>query len=404
MKEKKAIITLEDGTTFFGESFGYEGETIGEVVFNTSITGYQEILTDPSYKGQIVVMTYPHIGNYGINVDDFESKKPFVSGFVVREYSKIYSNWCAKKSLGEFLQENKIVAIEGIDTRALVKKIREKGAMKGIISTCRNQNFDKKFLLKKLKLAPDIVGRDLVKEVTCKTVHEFTESPSPKANLLGNLLRQRRTYSVISFARGEPTRQSPKVVVLDFGVKLNILRSLLMVGLRPIVVPANTSFEKILALEPDGILLSNGPGDPEGVSYAIKTVEKLIHYTLHPTPYTLPLFGICLGHQILGLASGGKTYKLKFGHHGANQPIKNLKTGRVGITAENHNFAVDIKTLKNFIPTYINLNDGTLEGMEHKTLPIFSVQFHPEASPGPHDTKYIFEKFARMVKTYAKKN
>lgn len=383
MTNKKSILLLEDGSIFFGESFGYEGERIGEVVFNTSMTGYQEILTDPSYKGQIVVMTYPHIGNYGINPEDFESRKPHLEGFVVREYSKIYSNWCAKKSLGEFLQENKIVAIEGIDTRALVRKIREKGAMKSIISTI---DFDKKSLIKKLKTSPDIVGRDLVKEVTCRKVYKFFHSTT---------LSQVKTCDY---------NHSTTVVVMDFGVKLNILRSLVAVGLHPTVVPAKTSAEKILSLKPDGVLLSNGPGDPEGVPYAIETVKKLMDYGLPTMDYGLPLFGICLGHQILALASGGKTYKLKFGHHGANQPIKNLKTQKVEITSENHNFAVDIKTLKNFMPTYTNLNDGTLEGMEHKTLPIFSVQFHPEASPGPNDTKYLFEKFANMVKNYAEKN
>ena len=373
---KKAILLLEDGKVFCGGSFGFDGETTGEVVFNTSMTGYQEILTDPSYKGQIVVMTYPHIGNYGIAPEDFESEKPAVEGFVVREYSKIYSNWRAKKSLGEFLQENKIVAIEGIDTRALVRKIREKGAMKSIISTI---DFDKKSLIKKLKLAPDIVKQDLVKYVTCSTI-----SQSPTRTSFHNSKIVKCT-------------DDKKVVVMDFGVKLNILRSLASVGLHPTVVPAKTSAEKILSLKPKGILLSNGPGDPEGVPYAIKTVKKLIDYGLWTMDYGLPLFGICLGHQILSLASGGKTYKLKFGHHGANQPIKNLKTGRVEITSENHNFAVDINSLKDFTPTYINLNDGTLEGMEHKKLPIFSVQFHPEASPGPHDTKYLFEKFAKMV-------
>ncbi|PIU82793.1 MAG: carbamoyl phosphate synthase small subunit [Elusimicrobia bacterium CG06_land_8_20_14_3_00_38_11] len=378
MKEKKAIIALEDGTTFYGESFGYEGETTGEVVFNTSMTGYQEILTDPSYKGQIVTMTYPHIGNYGIcGSEDMESVKSHVSGFIVKEYSKNYSNWRAEKSLCQFLKENKIVAIEGIDTRFLVRKIREKGAMKGIISTL---DFDKKSLIKRLKLAPDIIKRDLVKEVTSSGISQFQNSRKVKWS------------------------DDKKVVIMDFGVKLNILKSLVNVGLSPITVPAKTSFEKILSLKPSGILLSNGPGDPKGVPYAIETVKKLINYSLLPTPYSLPLFGICLGHQILGLASGGRTYKLKFGHHGVNQPIKNLKTGRVEITAENHNFAVDIKTLRDFVPTYINLNDGTCEGMEHKKLPIFSVQFHPEASPGPHDTKYLFEKFANMVKNYAKKN
>ncbi|MDD5686446.1 MAG: glutamine-hydrolyzing carbamoyl-phosphate synthase small subunit [Elusimicrobia bacterium] len=373
----KAIVLLEDGLMFSGNSFGYEGETIGEVVFNTSHTGYQEILTDPSYKGQIVTMTYPHIGNYGINSEDMESESPHVSGFIVKEYSKIYSNWRADKSLDKYFKENHIIGIEGVDTRCIVKHIREKGAMKGIISTVNDK---KELLLRKLKSAPDIVGRDLVKEVTCQKVHKFSQFPN------------------------FPVSQFLSVVVMDFGVKTNILRSLCNVNLNPVVVPANTSFEKILSLKPKGILLSNGPGDPEGVTYAIETVKKLISDIGHRTSdIGLPLFGICLGHQILGLAMGGKTYKLKFGHHGSNQPIKNLKTSRIEISAENHNFAVDLKTLDDVIPTYMNLNDGTLEGMEHKKLPVFSVQFHPEASPGPHDTGYLFEKFAGMVKKYAKK-
>lgn len=372
---KKAILLLEDGKIFSGESFGADGETTGEVVFNTSMTGYQEILTDPSYKGQIVTMTYPHIGNYGINGEDIENAKPAVAGFVVREYSKIYSNWRAEQSLGEFLKENKIVAIEGVDTRAIVKTIREKGSMKGIISSPIKSgiDFNKNSLLKKLRAAPDIVGKDLVKYVTHTRISQFHNSRKVKCS------------------------DGKRVIILDFGVKLNILRSLVLVGLKPIVVPAKTSFEKILSLKPKGILLSNGPGDPEGVPYTIKTVEKIIN-SLPVTRYSVPIFGICFGHQILALASGGKTYKLKFGHHGSNHPIKNLKTDRVEITAENHNFAVDENTVKDFVPTYRNLNDGTLEGMEHKSLPIFSVQFHPEASPGPHDTEYIFEKFAKMVK------
>ncbi|OGS45139.1 MAG: carbamoyl phosphate synthase small subunit [Elusimicrobia bacterium RIFOXYD2_FULL_34_15] len=355
----KSILILEDGKKFLGESFGASGETSGEVVFNTSHTGYQEILTDPSYKGQIVTMTYPHIGNYGVNLEDIESRKPFIEGFIVKEYSKIYSNWRAKKSLGDYLKENKIVGIEGIDTRALVKHIREKGSMKGFISTV---DFNEKSLLKKVKSADSIVGKDLVKEVTNHKIYKFqTQNKSGK-----------------------------NVVVMDFGVKTNILRSLSSVGLNSIVVPANTSFEKIIGLKPSGIMLSNGPGDPEAVTYAIETVKKLI--STH-----IPIFGICLGHQILGLAMGGKTYKLKFGHHGSNQPIKNLKTERVQIAAENHNFAVNLKTLKNAVPTHKNLNDGTLEGIRYQRVPVFSVQFHPEASPGPHDSRYLFIEFLDMV-------
>ncbi|HAM37778.1 MAG TPA: carbamoyl phosphate synthase small subunit [Elusimicrobia bacterium] len=362
----KSILMLEDGQKFLGESFGATGETTGEVVFNTSHTGYQEILTDPSYKGQIVTMTYPHIGNYGVNFEDIESRKPFVEGFIVKEYSKIYSNWRSKKTLGEYLKQNKIIGIEGIDTRQLVKHIREKGSMKGIISTV---DLNEKSLLRKVKLAGGIVGKDLVKEVTNRTIYKFKQKNGSGKN----------------------------VVVMDFGVKMNILRSLYSVGLNPTIVPASTSFEKIMDLKPLGIMLSNGPGDPEAVTYAIETVKKIISSRL-------PVFGICLGHQILGLAMGGKTYKLKFGHHGSNQPIKNLKTGRVQIAAENHNFAVDLQTLKNAIPTHKNLNDGTLEGIGYRNLPVFSVQFHPEASPGPHDSKYLFLQFADSVENYAKKN
>ncbi|MFN3966136.1 MAG: glutamine-hydrolyzing carbamoyl-phosphate synthase small subunit [Endomicrobiia bacterium] len=367
-KRKKGIIVLEDGTFFEGLSFGAEGEKTGEVVFNTSMTGYQEILTDPSYKGQIVTMTYPLIGNYGINENDFESYKPHLEGFIVKECSKISSNWQSEKLLDEFLREHNIIGIEGIDTRMLTKHIRTSGAMKAIIST---QDFNIKRLIKKAIESPGLIGRDIVKEVSCKKAFDWNTS-------------------------GEY-----KVVVLDCGVKYNILRELANNGCYVKVVPAKTQAEEILSLKPNGILLSNGPGDPAGVSYVVETVKKLL-------TKNIPIFGICLGHQILGLAFGGKTYKLKFGHHGGNHPVKDLKTGRIHVTVQNHGFCVDIDSINKdiFEITHLNLNDYTLEGISHKKLPVFSVQFHPESSPGPEDAKYLFKKFVYLMKKRknAKKN
>jgi len=356
---KDAILALEDGTIFRGESFGAEGERFGEVVFNTSLSGYQEILTDPSYKGQIVAMTYPLIGNYGINLEDVESRRPFVEGFVVREFSKIASNWRSTKSLDAYLKENSILGIEGIDTRSLTLHIRQAGAMKAVLSTL---DLDEQSLIKKAKDSSGLLGIDLVKDVVC-------EKP---------------------FVWNKEGRY--KVVVLDCGVKFNILRRLAENNCKVTVVPANTTSDEILDMKPDGFLLSNGPGDPAAVSYVVQTTKELIA--------KIPIFGICLGHQMLGLALGGKTYKLKFGHHGGNHPVKDLKTGKVSITVQNHGFCVDINTLnkKDIEITHINLNDKTLEGMRHKKLPIFSVQFHPEASPGPHDAKYLFSEFIDMMK------
>lgn len=361
-----ALIALEDGVVFEGRSLGVEGERAGEIVFNTSMTGYQEIMTDPSYKGQIVTMTYPLIGNYGVNDEDIESSSPKVEGFVVRELSKITSNFRAKDDLFNYFKQHNIIAIEEVDTRALTKHIRVRGAMKAIISTI---DLNPESLIEKAKKSRGIVGIDLVREVTCKSVFAWED------NGFGN-------------------NSQLVCVVMDFGVKMNILRMLKKAGCHVIVVPASTKAEEILTMHPDGVLLSNGPGDPEGLPYAIKEIKKLLG--------KFPIFGICLGQQLLGLAYGGKTYKLKFGHRGANQPIKELATGKVYITSENHGFAVDINSIKDqpINITHINLNDNTVEGIEHKVYPIFSVQFHPEASPGPHDAYGLFIKFKEMMERF----
>jgi len=360
----KTILALEDGKIFKGESFGAEGERYGEVVFNTSMAGYQEILTDPSYKGQIVAMTYPLIGNYGVCKEDAESRGIFLEGFVVKEYSKLASNWRSHQSLGDYLKENNIVAIEGIDTRELTLHIRKKGAMKAVLSTA---DLDEERMVKKARDSQGLVGVDLVREVSCNKVYAWSKIKVKKY----------------------------KVVVLDCGLKYNILRMLLKYGCEATVVPAKTSAEAILKLKPDGLLLSNGPGDPEAVKYVIETTRELLG--------KLPIFGICLGHQILGLALGGKTYKLKFGHHGANHPVKDLRNGRVSITVQNHGFCVAVNSLdkRDIELTHINLNDQTSEGMRHKKLPVFSVQFHPEASAGPHDAEYLFGEFIKMMKRHA---
>jgi carbamoyl-phosphate synthase small subunit len=376
----KALIALEDGTVFEGRSFGAEGEKEGEIVFNTSMTGYQEIMTDPSYKGQIVTMTYPLIGNYGVNDEDVESKGPKVEGFIAREFSRITSNYRATGDLLSYFTKHNIIAIEEIDTRALTKHLRLRGAMKGIIST---KDLDPESLVRKARQWQGIVGVDLVKEVTCSETYEYDVGRRTKD--VG-----RETPSL------EPrtSNSTLRVVVMDFGVKMNILRMLKSVGCDVTVVPAWETAETILAHKPDGVLLSNGPGDPEGVPYAITEIRKLFG--------KLPIFGICLGQQLLGLAYGGKTYKLKFGHRGANQPIQKVTTGKVFITSENHGFAVDVESIKEHPVrvTHINLNDKTIEGIEHTELPIFSVQYHPEASPGPHDSYGLFEKFKNMMKEF----
>ena len=368
----KAVLLLEDGTVFEGNSFGAKGQKCGEVVFNTSMTGYQEILTDPSYNEQIITMTYPLVGNYGTNKCDWESRKIFASGFIVRENCIFPSNWRSKSSLGENLKKNNIVGLEGIDTRKLVRHIRSEGAMKGIISSS-DLNINK--LAKKLESYPGLVGRDIVKDVSIKKPYSWNKTVIDVLNI--HTQRPEKKYKVVTF---------------DFGMKQNILRLLCSHGCDVQVVPAATSADKVLGHKPDGVFLSNGPGDPAPVAYAVETVKKLLG--------KVPVFGICLGHQILSLALGGKTYKLKFGHHGANHPVRNLKTGKIEITSQNHGFCVDIDSLddKDVELTHLNLNDNTLEGLRCKRYPAFSVQYHPEASPGPHDSAYLFAEFIKLMR------
>ncbi len=356
----KAILVLEDGRTFHGASFGAQGETFGEMVFNTSMTGYQEILTDPSYAGQVVCMTYPLIGNYGVNETDVESRRPWVEGFVVREASRIHSNWRATKSIDDYLKEHDIVGIEHVDTRALVRHIRDKGAMRAGISSVETEP---KALLERVLAYPDMKNRELASAVTVEDA--FNYSPPSKAKF--------------------------HVVAYDFGVKTNSLREFAKYGCRITVVPAGTTAEEILALEPDGIFLSNGPGDPASMKGVIDEIKKLAESQV-------PMFGICLGHQLIGEAFGAQTYKMKFGHRGGNQPIKDLTTGKVEITSHNHGFAVDAESLPAEVEvTHINLNDKTVAGLRHKKLPIFSVQYHPESAPGPHDSEYLFRRFIELM-------
>lgn len=362
-----AALALESGRVFYGRSFGAGGERYGEIVFNTSLTGYQEILTDQSYFGQIVCMTNPHIGNYGVNLEDMESRSVSASGFVLKEASSIVSNWRANSSLHDFLAKHKIPGVEGIDTRALTKHIRDSGAMRAVIST---DDLNAKSLVQKAKNSPGLVGVDLVKEVTCR--EKYIVLPKSKAK--------------------------HRVALLDCGVKENITRELTERNCEVHVFPATASSDDILEMKPDGILLSNGPGDPAAVHYVIETVRRLISY-IENRNQKLPLFGICLGHQMLSLALGGKTYKLKFGHRGANHPVKDVSTGKIEITSQNHGFCVNPDTLShsNMEFTHFNLYDGTLEGMAHKSLPIFSVQYHPEASPGPHEASYLFDRFLGLI-------
>jgi len=370
----KAKLVLENGLIFEGISFGAAGETLGEVVFNTSLTGYQEILTDPSYCGQIVTMTYPMIGNYGVNLEDFESEKPFVRGFIVKEYFDAYSNWRANESLSDYLQKYNIVGIQGIDTRMLTRVIRDEGAMRGIISSV---DMDDESLKKKVLASPKMIGLDLAQEVTTAKTYYWSEKSNSPLSLKSNF----NIDDTGSF----------HVVVYDFGIKRNILRRLAYYGCNLTVVPAKTSWKEVLELKPDGIFLSNGPGDPKPVTYAIENIKNLIGKK--------PIFGICLGHQLMGLALGGKTFKLKFGHRGGNHPVKNLISNTIEITSQNHGFAVDLKSFnKDMELTHLNLNDQTVEGFRHKSLSISSVQYHPEASPGPHDSDYLFHDFIEMMR------
>ena len=368
----KALVALEDGKIFEGESFTGPGEAFGEIVFNTGMTGYQEILTDPSYKGQIVTMTYPLIGNYGINPVDMESAGIQPEAFLVKEYNAMPSNFRSMKTLAAFLQEYGILGVENIDTRALTRHIRQAGAKKGVVST---QTLDPARLVKMARESEGLVGRDLVREVTCGQPYGWSEA-GPRNG--GN-------YSTAAAGKH-------KIVAIDYGLKYNQLRLLAERGCSVQVMPADTDAEAILNLKPDGIFLTNGPGDPAGIPGVVETIRELLGQK--------PIFGICLGHQLLGLAYGGTTYKLKFGHRGSNQPVKDLETGRIEITSQNHGFCVDLESLdpEEVELTHVNLNDGSLEGMKHKNFPAFSVQYHPENAPGPHDSLYLFDRFIEMMK------
>ena len=380
----KGTIVLENGAVFTGESSGYKGTRIGEFVFNTAMTGYQEILTDPSYKGQFVVMTYPHIGNYGVNNEDIESDRVHLEGFVAKEFSTLESNYRSKETLQKYLQDQKVVLLEGIDTRSLTRLIREKGAMMGAIS---NIELDPVKLLEKVKAAPSIVGRDLIKEVTVKKAFKW----DPKLNYPDTIHQGSRFYDGLTSLRA--FNYGFHIVAIDCGVKWNMIRILSLMGNEVTVVPATAGFDEIKRLNPDGVLVSNGPGDPAALPYIVETVRKIIDADI-------PTFGICLGQQLIGQALGGKTFKLKFGHHGANHPVKDLLTGKVEITSQNHNFCVDLDTLdaSKIETTHIHLNDGTSEGFRHREKPVFCVQYHPESSPGPNDSRYLFKRFCEMIK------
>ncbi len=371
----RAKLALEDGAVYSGYSLGAEGEVDGEVCFNTSMTGYQEILTDPSYRGQIVAMTYPEIGNYGVNAEDVESGGLHLAGFIVREYSRRVSNYRADGPLHEYLKKAGVVGISGIDTRALVRHLRERGAMKGVLSTT---DLDDQSLIAKAQASPGLVGRDLVREVMGSKPRDWNEPLNPLA--------------VFHPAdKGADAEAAPHVVALDYGMKWNIPRHLVDQGCRVTILPGNATSDDILAQKPDGVFLSNGPGDPEPLEYATEAIRGVLGKK--------PVFGICLGHQLLSLACGAHTFKLKFGHRGANQPVMNHETGLVEITSQNHGFAVDEKTLPADLEvTHRNLNDGTIEGVRHRTLPAFSVQYHPEASAGPHDSSYLFGRFMELMR------
>ena len=374
-----AYLALEDGMVLEGRSFGASGTSVGEVVFNTSMAGYQEIVTDPSYARQIVTMTYPLIGNYGINEVDVESVRPWVEGFVVKEYCPTPSNWRSTAPFGEWLKSNGIIGIEGIDTRALTKRLRVHGALKGCLGT---GDVTKDELVDRAQTWPGLKGMDCVPLVTRKEASVWDAG----------------TYDVTAAGPNEVPESRFHVVAIDFGIKQNILRLLVQHGLRVTVLPGTSTIQDVMAHEPDGVFLSNGPGDPGAVTYGIEMAKGLV---AESEKSGLPVFGICLGHQILGWALGGSTYKLKFGHRGGNQPVKDFQTGRVEITSQNHGFAVDPDSLGGDVEvTHINLNDQTVEGLRHKDLPIFCVQYHPEASPGPHDARYLFRRFVDNIETY----
>ena len=377
--KKTATLLLEDGRIFRGNGHGFEGEAVGEVVFNTSMTGYQEILTDPSYAGQIVTMTYPLIGNTGINPEDVESRKPFLEAFIVKRLSPLPSNWRTTETLDAYLAKHRIPVISDIDTRALVRHIRVKGSMRGIVSLV---DHDEASLKKKVQFAPHMVGLDLASSVT---IEKSYDNADKNVNFV--------EFSLLADFVSHPFH----VVAYDYGIKSHILRNLTRCGAEVTVVPATTSAEDVMELKPDGIFLSNGPGDPEPLEYAIRNVRYFLGKK--------PVFGICLGHQILGLALGGKTYKLKFGHHGGNHPVLNLERKQVEITAQNHGFAVDPESLNlnDVNITHVNLNDNTVEGLEHRSILAFSVQYHPEASPGPHDSYYLFKRFFELMKEHSRR-
>jgi carbamoyl-phosphate synthase small subunit len=379
----QAILALEDGRIFRGHGYGSPGECQGEVVFNTSLTGYQEIATDPSYAGQIVVLTNPQIGNYGTNQADNESAKPYIEGLIVREFSPISSNWRSEQVTDEYMERYSVPVLAEIDTRALVRHLRTYGVMRGVIST---EAVDPQKLVEKARAIRKMDGTDLARVVSTKASYTFDSEDS--RNQTGDPLLAR------AMAETAEARKRLHVVAYDFGIKHNILRMLTREGCRVTVVPAETTAEEVLGMKPDGVFLSNGPGDPEPVDYAVKAIRGMMG--------RVPVFGICLGHQLCGLALGGKTYKLKFGHHGGNHPVRNNVTGKIEITAHNHNFAVDPESINaNDVElTHVDLNDQTLEGLRHKTLPLFSVQYHPEAAPGPHDSHYLFHDFRQMMEEW----